>query len=280
MTSLRIGVADDTDIVRFATERTRDETSRQSYLAAAMRATTRLCAYDEQGALGLLIAHESALHVEIIDLFVQPSARNSGIGTALLGDLLPEASHWFGTAGLDASSQAFSATCGASESAIVHVLAGEIPKDDRLLADIGIDGEFQARPLIPGHRDAMHDLDRIAGGRRDGWLYDLRDEQGAGITLWRGNECVGYAYFDSTGQIGPLRVSSPSYTAPMLAYCMHTLRSMLGVTWARLNAPAANNRALRMALSCGMRLDRSFVRASNRSLGELATYVGFLPFAF
>ena len=280
MTSPRIGIADEDDIARFATERTRDETSRQSYLAAAMRATTRLCAYDEHGALGLFIAHESSLQLEVIDLFVRASARNSGIGRALASDLLSDATHWFATSGLDASSQAFLAQCSARETALVHILAGEIPKDDRLLAEIGIDGEFEARQLSSSHRDAIHDLDRLAGGRQTGWLYDLRDEQGAGITLWRGNECVGYAYFDSTGQIGPLRVSSPSYTPAMLAYCMHTLRSMLGVTWARMNVPAANTRALRMALSCGMRLDRSFARSSNRTLGELATYVGFLPFAF
>ena len=116
MTSPRIGIADESDIARFAAERTRDETSRQSYLAASMRATTRLCAYDENGALGVLIVRDSSPHMEIIDLFVHPSARNSGVGRALAGDLLSDATHWIGTCGLDASSQAFLAKFDARET--------------------------------------------------------------------------------------------------------------------------------------------------------------------
>lgn len=280
MSSLRFSTASDDDIARFASVRTRDARSLDSYLGATMHATHRICAYDAGSPVGVVIAHQTSTVTEIIDLYVDRNMRDHGIGAQLLRDVVPEDTSWRASAHLDGASQAFLARSSANDVALVHALAGEIPKDDLLLASIGLEGEFTASEMNPNDRTIVLDLERLAGGRASVWLYDLRDEQSTGVTLWQKHECVGYAYLDTAGQIGPLRVASPSYSAPMLAYAMHTLRAMLGVTWVRMNVPAANSRALSFGLGCGMRLDRSFVRAASRSLGDLATYVGFLPFAF
>lgn len=280
MNEFRIVTASDDDIAAFASQRTRDNASQQAYIAAAMHATHRMCVADQDGVCGVLLAHESGSKLEIIDVFIAHRARERGAAQLLLHAVLAPDTLWQASCGMDAAACALLARNGATHISVVHLIAGEIPKDENLLAQIGIEGEYAGAPLKATQRHLVHDMERMASGRETAWLYDLRDEWGTAVTLWRENDVVGYAYFDASGQIGPARVTSPAYMAALLAYSLHALRNTSGASWARLCLPASNVRGLNFVLDCGMRLDRSFLRVSNCAQSELATYVGFLPFAF
>jgi ribosomal protein S18 acetylase RimI-like enzyme len=98
------------------------------------------------------------------------------------------------------------------------------------------------------------------------------DSNSKGVFLHAGDDCVGYAYFNSAGHVGPLAVSQPGLTGAALTTALK-LAAETGASHVSAFVPGINNSALDAAITHGMRITFPMVLLSAREFGDFGRYL-------
>ncbi len=169
MNEPQIGAAKEADVREMAARRWPDESSRQLYVNLAERAPRGAhVALDEGTPIGIAFTHELENEWFVSELYVEPSFRGAGLGWRLLRAATDDS----GDASLagvvdagDTGSLAFFLRRGMGLHVPLLRIAGEIPKEDELLAMAAGDYRFATLPIDPrAHETILSALDREARG--------------------------------------------------------------------------------------------------------------------
>ena len=115
---------------------------------------------------------------------------------------------------------------------------------------------------------------RVLGvSRKKHHRYLLSDNATKGIGLYSGEECVGYAYVSTGGQIGPLAVARPDALGSGFTTAL-ALAVEIGSPQVSAFLPGASEAALRIAVEHGMRITFPMLLMSTRDFGD---WSGYLP---
>ena len=196
----------------------------------------------------------------LAQLFVSPTSQGDGVGGALLdrafeharksGAKQPGAHHLrvqrrFNRALYQvriASRDCRSMSCGLTGRRSSHrQRAGKLRAVD--IAD------------TPDHRELLARLDRGAlGFARDKHHVFLRGESAVrGVLLYRGQDCVGYAYVNTAGHVGPLAVNQRDDVGDAFATALDIAMAS-GAPQVSAFLPGVNKASLDIAAACRMRL--------------------------
>lgn len=280
-----ISIATADDVRAYGERRFPDTFSRTLYSEGFESMQCRAwIARDDGTAIGIAIARDLEMERFVAELYVEPSFRASGIGGRLLETVLEGSDDraLSTTSDLDdASAIAVLARRGMSVRETVVRVAGEIPRDDDLLALAAGDYRFGTERLDPDTvAFALAQLDRETRGTARESEHRFLATRATGLVFSIEDEIVGYAYLWSSGQIGPVAVASGAYGAQIFAYAMAALRREHGASWCTAAIPASNLRVLRTALRAGLRIEPGFGFAGDAPGGELARYIGLHPSMF
>ena len=103
--------------------------------------------------------------------------------------------------------------------------------------------------------------------------YLLNDKTTRGVGLYSGEDCVGYAYVSTGGQIGPLAVARPDALGSAFTTAL-ALAVEIGSPQVSAFLPGASEAALRTAVEHGMRITFPMLLMSTRDFGD---WTGYLP---
>jgi ribosomal protein S18 acetylase RimI-like enzyme len=124
------------------------------------------------------------------------------------------------------------------------------------------------------HRDALARLDSSALGiSRDKHHSFLRSDRATrGVLLYNADDCVGYAYVNASGHIGPLAVAHRDAGAAAFSTALH-LAATGGAAQISAFIPGVNEAALRLAVGHGMRITFPMVLVAERDFGDWTRYL-------
>jgi len=236
-------------------------------------------AHDASEVIGIAIAHSSDEERYVGDLFVEPSYRGQGIGTRLLTEAFAGADDVARTMLLEPAEPAGYALAtrhGLGVRGSLLRLAGAIPREEDLARMAAGEYRFQVDALdAEAHAFELNALDREIRGttRIPDHGYFLRHATGQAFFL--NGELVAYAYVWPDGRIGPLACVSQSYLVQIFAYALVTLQRMHNASWCTLLIPGANVRIARAALRAGLRVEQTFLLASDSPHADVSTYLGY-----
>jgi len=278
-----VGPAAPEDVREVALRRSFDE--RALRLASAFGAAgTAWSARDEGAAVGVALAHDAGGERCVGDLFVEPSFRGAGIGARLLDAAFEEAGDRTRSVMLeagDAAGVALALRRGMAIRTPVLRLAGELPREEALVAMAAGDYRFAVEPVDPArHAYSLDAIDRETRGGARAAEHARFAESACGSAVFRDDEFVGYAYVWPDGRIGPLAAASAVYLVQLLALSMVTLERRYGASWCSAFVPATNVRLARAALRAGLRIEGANLFASDAPGGDLSRYAGFHPLLF
>jgi ribosomal protein S18 acetylase RimI-like enzyme len=115
---------------------------------------------------------------------------------------------------------------------------------------------------------------RVLGVSRDKHhRYLMTDKGTRGVSLYDGDDCVGYAYVSAGGHIGPLAVKRPDAMGPALRTAL-ALAADSGSSHVSAFLPGASEMALKVAAELGMRITFPMLLMSARDFGD---WSGYLP---
>ncbi|HUA09756.1 MAG TPA: GNAT family N-acetyltransferase [Candidatus Acidoferrales bacterium] len=285
MNEPEIVAASDADLREMAARRGGDDASRRRYLAFAERAPRGAwIARDAGTPVGIGFAHALDDEWFLSELFVEPSFRRQGIGARILREVARDAGDVWRSALLEAENvdaMAFFLEHGVGMQVPVMHIAGEIPKEDALVPLAAGDYRFGTVPIdARTHGGLLASLDREVRGSAREADHQLFAEHATGTLLLLNDEPVGYVYVWPDGRIGPMASASAAYLTQFLSFALVAMRRTYGASWCTMLIPGSNVRVLRAALRAGLKLDRSYVFASDLPALELSRYVGFHPLAF
>jgi GNAT superfamily N-acetyltransferase len=216
-------------------------------------------------------------------LFVLPDVQATGLGRALLAEVMPVP----GTAGL--------ATCTDSIQPISNGLYASLGMAPRmpLVRLVGLAERDGLPPLPPGIRAVPFDeLDGQAAAHLDDEIVAL-DRAIAGFAHIRdhghvraegrvgvlfvdgGGQAVGYGYTSEAGRVGPVAVLDPELLAPVLGHLVTSIRprGAFGI-W----MPGAAGEAMTALLQAGFRIDGfPCLVCWDRPIVDFARYVPISP---
>lgn len=233
---------------------------------------------DESEPVGIAVARDSEEERYVGDLFVEPSFRGQGLGTALLDAAYADAGDRARSMLVDSSDAAsltLAARCGLALREPLLRFAGAIPREEELAKMAAGNYRFDVAPVDPlGHAFGLRDLDRQTRGiSRDGdHLYFSRYGEGYSFSL--NGELVAYAYVWPDGRVGPIACASAAYLVQILGFALRAIGQRYAATWCTMLVPGTNLRVSRAALRARLRIEDTFVIAAD-SAQELATYVGY-----
>lgn len=277
--------ATEADLRDLARRRCDDEIGRRLYLRAAERAVNGAWIARDAGApVGVAFARAFAFERFVSELFVEPSFRGSGIGRRLFEAATDDAADCAIAALADAADAAtlgFLVRRGLALHVPVLRLAGEIPREDRLMRVAATRYRFATAAIDARTTYDVDALDReVRATAKPGEHADLF-EVASGTAFYLDGECAGYAYVWPDGRIGPVAAGSASYLGSFLGFALAALRRTYGASWCTLLVPGSNQRVLRAAGELGLRVERSSaIFASNLPEVDLRRYVGFHPLSF
>ena len=235
-------------------------------------------ARDQGEVIGIAAARDFDEERYAGDLFVEPSYRAQGVGTALLGAVF-EASDLTRSAPVDPNDPAAIALAlrfGMAPRELVMRYAGAIPREEELAKMAAGDYRFEVAAIdAEGHRFALDELDHHARGTTRQADHAAFAANASGHAFFLRGECVGYAYVWPDGRIGPIACASEAYLVQILAYALVTLTRNYAASWCTLLVPGSNRRLARAALRAGLRIEESFLLASDASVADLSTYAGY-----
>ncbi|MDQ2872346.1 MAG: GNAT family N-acetyltransferase [Candidatus Eremiobacteraeota bacterium] len=279
-----IAPASESDIVTIARRRWSDETSLRLYRRLADASSNGAWAARDDGtpiALGFANAVDEELYVS--ELYVEPSFRRNGIGTALF-ERITEASEVSRAAlvdAMDCAALAFATRHGIALQVPVVRIAGAIPREEDLARMAAGHYRFGAVPLDPRRFGAALDaLDREVRGCARPGNHDAFAQAATGTAFTLDGECVGYSYVWPDGKIGPHLCASNAYGGAFFAYALASLVRSYGASWCTALVPGNNVRVLKAASKIGLSIDRAFAFASDTPMADPTRYIGFHQLAF
>ena len=240
---------------------------------------------DQGESIGMSLLHATAEEHYVGDLYVEPSYRGNGVGATLLDAALESGAGGLARTVLldpaDAAAAALVLRRGIAVRTPVLRVSGAVPKDDVLAAMAASEYRFDVESIDPSaHAFSLDALDRETRGAPRGPEHARFARAATGSALLRGDEFVAYAYAWPDGRIGPMAAVSAAYLVPAFALALLVLRRSHAASWCSLLLPATNVRLLRAALRCGLRIERSYLLASDAAQPELSRYAGFDPLLF
>jgi GNAT superfamily N-acetyltransferase len=284
VSDVAIGGAGADDVRAVATRVGADERAFQLASACAGKGLA-WAARDDGAAIGLALVQIARDERFIGGLYVEPSFRNTGIGSGLLDAALEDggsgATRSIMLQAGDAPAIALALRRRIAVRTPVLRLAGAIPREDTLVSMAAGDYRFEIEALDPQrHAFSLDALDREARGVARPAEHVAFAEAAHGSAIFRNDEFVAYAYVWPDGRIGPLAAASAVYLVQVLALSMVTLQRQYGAAWCSAFVPATNVRLARAALRAGLRIEGGNLFASDSSDADLSRYAGFHPLLF
>lgn len=213
----------------------------------------------------------------LAELFVSPTQQGSGIGDALLRRTFDHAS------GAGVQNKALITFAFNTVSQGLYIRRGLYPRLPIYFykADAGAIRRCGGESLRHGEiSDSDSDRAQLArfdahalGFSRDKHHRFLRGDAGTrGVFLYAGRDCVGYAYVNSGGHVGPLAVSDPGLMGAALATALK-LAAEGGASEISAFLPGTTEAALETAAAHGMRITLPMVLLSAREFGDFSRYL-------
>jgi GNAT superfamily N-acetyltransferase len=271
------------DVRAIARRRAVDELSLRLALESAERGRSWI-ARDQGEVVAIAVTHDSDDERYIGDLFVEPSFRGQGLARQLLEKAFDNTENLAHAASIEPSdlgalSLASRFRMGLREP--VLRFSGAIPKEEELAKMAAGDYRFNVERLDAAvHGFALNELDRHARGTSRPADHASFALSAGGHAFLLGGECVAYAYVWGDGRIGPLACASEAYLVQVLAYSLVTLSRTHGASWCTLLVPGSNRRIARAALRAGLRVNKTFIFASDAPPATFETYVGYHELRF
>jgi ribosomal protein S18 acetylase RimI-like enzyme len=212
----------------------------------------------------------------LAELFVAPGLQGQGIGNELLRRTGEQARK------AGATVRALITFTFNTVSQALYVRHGLLPRTpvyfvnvtpDKLKA--GVAEILHTAPLRDREAD-FQELERIDAralgvSRQKHHRYLLGDRANNGVLLYEEDRCIGYAYIDAGGHIGPLAVADPQASG---AAFTTALRLAADAGSAQISAFVSGaSPALSAAIAHGMRITVPMVLMSNREFGDWTTYL-------
>jgi hypothetical protein len=274
---LRIGIGSPDDVRSIQRRRKIDDVALRLSLESVERGLV-WTARDEREAVGIAAVHDSEEERYLGDLYVEPSYRGQGIGAALLdaafgdGELLRAT--LVGAGDLSALALALRFRMPPREPLLRF--AGAIPKEEELAKMAAGDYRFEVATVdAAAHAFLLHDLDRRTRGVARPGDHAEFALKATGHVFFLNGEGVGYGYVWPDGRLGPFACASEAYLVQIFAYALVTLRRTYGASWCTALVPGSNRRIARAALRAGLKIEETFVFATDSSSFDLASYVGY-----
>ncbi len=277
--------ASEDDVRAFAARRHDDDIGRRLYIAYAEEAGERAwIARDAGTPIGIAFARTFEFELYLCELFVEPSFRNAGLGSALLREVTrdtDELSRACVVAANDPATLGFLVGRGFGAHVPLVRIAGEIPREEHLVRMAASGERFAGVPIDAALGfEQLDALDREARGSAKPYDHAQFSAAARGTAFYLRSECVGYAYVWPDGRVGPLAATSPAYLAAFFGYALATLRRTYAASWCTALVPGSNMRVLRTAVANGLRVEHASLFASDLPQIDLARYVGFHALGF
>jgi ribosomal protein S18 acetylase RimI-like enzyme len=214
----------------------------------------------------------------LAQLFVSPGHQGSGIGNELLKRTLEHARQ------SGATSKAlitFSFNTVSQGLYVKHGLFPRFPIYNLAVARDVLTGRLQGAPLrsvpldeTPSHLHNLARIDNRALGvsREKHHRYLINDDATSGVSLYSGEDCVGYAYVGTNGHIGPLAVTQADFLDAAFRTALN-LAAETGSSQVSAFLPGTTHAALSTAVEHGMRITLPMVLMSTRDLGDWSRYL-------
>jgi ribosomal protein S18 acetylase RimI-like enzyme len=213
----------------------------------------------------------------LAELFVAPDQQGRGIGNELLKQTLLHAEK------AKAANKAlitFTFNTVSQGLYIRHGLLPRLPIYNLSVAREALQrrlpvAELRSVPIESGasHLQRLAQIDAHALGmsRDKHHRYLMADDAMKGVLLYRGRDCVGYAYASPDGHIGPLAVTQPGVVAAAFRTALH-LASEGGSSQVSAFLSGTSD-ALSIAIEHGMRIKFPMVLMSTRDFGNWTQYL-------
>jgi ribosomal protein S18 acetylase RimI-like enzyme len=121
-------------------------------------------------------------------------------------------------------------------------------------------------------RLAQLDMSALGFSRDKHHEFLFGDANTRGAFLYAGDDCVGYAYVNSGGHIGPVSVSQPGLMGAAFTTALR-LAAQTGASDVSALVPGVNDAALDAAIAHGMRITFPMVLLSAREFGDFSRYL-------
>lgn len=124
------------------------------------------------------------------------------------------------------------------------------------------------------HRDQLAWLDKggLGFSRDKHHAFLLGDPTMTGALLYEGDDCVGYAYVNSNGHVGPVAVARPDAMRAVFSTAV-SLAAQTGAPQVSAFLPGVNETALGLAIRLGMRMSFPMVLVSDHDFGDWTRYL-------
>jgi GNAT superfamily N-acetyltransferase len=260
-----------------------DEVAMRFSLEAAERGLA-CTARDAGEVVGIAVARDSDDERYMGDLFVEPSYRGQGVAGSLVEAAFDDGADRARAAlvaASDPAAQALALRFGLGLREPILRVAGAIPREEELAKMAAGDYRFQVQPIDAAvHGFALNELDRHARGTTRAADHAAFTLAATGNLFSFGGEYVGYAYVWPDGRVGPLACASEAYLVQIFAYALVTLSRSYDASWCAALVPGSNRRVARAALRAGLRVNKTYIFASETPFEGLQTYAGYHELLF
>ena len=214
----------------------------------------------------------------LAELFISPALQGRGIGNELLKRTLDHAKK------AGAVHRALITFTFNQISQGLYIRHGLFPRVPIYMFGVASDvvmGRLPADRLgcerighTAAHLESLARIDASALGfsREKHHKYLIGDASMKGFLLCAGDDCVGYAYVNANGHIGPLAVARPEAVGPVFVTALH-LAVESGASQVSAFIPGASETPLKIAVGHGMRIAFPMVLMSSHEFGDWSRYL-------
>jgi ribosomal protein S18 acetylase RimI-like enzyme len=214
----------------------------------------------------------------LAQLFVSPGQQGRGIGNELIKRTLEHARK---SGAPNKALITFTFNTVSQGLYIRHGLFPRFPIYNFSAAREPLMGRLQGAQLrsVPleetaSHLHSLEEIDARALGisREKHHKYLINDSATRGVMLYAGDDCVGYAYVDLDGHIGPLAVAQPNALGAAFTTALN-LAAGSGSSKVSAFLPGTCDTALSLAVEHGMRITLPMVLMATRDFGNWTQYL-------
>jgi GNAT superfamily N-acetyltransferase len=119
---------------------------------------------------------------------------------------------------------------------------------------------------------AAIDVSALGVSREKHHRFLIGDAATKGFLLYEGGDCVGYAYVNLGGHIGPFAVTKPEVAGTAFVTALH-LAAESGASQVSAFIPGTSEAVLRIAAAHGMRITFPMVLMSSHAFGDWTRYL-------
>jgi len=213
----------------------------------------------------------------LAELFVEPGQQGRGLGNALMQRTLQHAAKTRAankaliTFAFNTVSQSLYIRHGLFPKIPIYLFRGERAKLPRIAAP-----RLRAEALQDSaqHLQTLTQIDARTLGfsREKHHRYLIGDAAVRGSLLYAGNDCVGYAYVNNEGHIGPLAAARPDTMNAVFSTAL-ALAAATGAQQVSAFIPGASGAALAIAIEHSLRISFPMLLMAERDFGDWSCYL-------